>query len=56
MTQPKTHEEFYLLVNNDEKIIQFLLDNNLCSKNSKCIASKCKKPLKNVLILKNKFL
>ena len=49
MNQPKTHEEFYLFVNDNKKIIQFLLDNNLCTKNSKCTALKCKKPFQNVL-------
>ena len=43
-TIPQTHEQFYRLIDNDQKLIQFLIDNKVCDKRSKCQNPKYQSP------------
>ena len=56
MNHIKTHEDFFNMVNDTGSILKFLIENNICSKRSKCPNKKCKKPRKNILSLKNERL
>jgi hypothetical protein len=52
-TLPTTHDQFHMLVKDDKRLIQFLIDYKICKKNSICINKQCKFKKRNVLTMFN---
>jgi hypothetical protein len=51
MNNPTTNQAFYELVNNEQKLLQFLVDNKIVPRSSRCTSGKCKMPNDNKLVM-----
>ena len=51
MSIPETSFEFFKLIDDEKRLIQFLKDNNLCEKKSLCTGNNCDKKRRNTLVM-----